>query len=445
MSRFSSADGVYEYLNRFLNFERKLEPTEYRLDRMRALHELHGRPDRAFRVVHVAGSKGKGSTSAMIASVIGRSHGPVGLFTSPHLLSFTERIMVDGRPVDTAILCACAERLAAAMDGLGPEDFPGGENPTYFELLTLLGFLCFREAGCAWAVIEVGLGGRLDSTNVVEPEACVITPIELEHTELLGNTIAAIAGEKAGIMKPGVPVFTSATRPEALAVFRETAARLGSPLTVLGEAALLSELSIGREGTSVTVRFGKPVGGCGEIRLRTPMIGAVQAQNAALAAMTTLSLGFTEADTIAGIARAVLRARFEIVPSMPPVVLDGAHTADSIRACADDFRRIFPGGGLLLFGCAKDKNPAAMAAELAVSFDRVLITRPGTFKESDPPAMARAFTEAGMAVELLEDTAEAIAAARSRSRETGLPLLVTGSFYLCAEAARLLEKDSSGS
>ncbi|MDX9899835.1 MAG: bifunctional folylpolyglutamate synthase/dihydrofolate synthase, partial [Spirochaetia bacterium] len=163
---FNDADSVYAYLDRYLNFERKVKATEYRLDRMESLQRLFDYPDRAYRVVHVAGSKGKGSTATMLASIMKAAGKRVGLYTSPHLLSFTERIAIDGEPVTNDILLACAEELSSVMEHRTEDDFPGGESPTYFELLTMLGFLCFRKAGCSDAVIEVGLGGRLDSTNV---------------------------------------------------------------------------------------------------------------------------------------------------------------------------------------------------------------------------------------------------------------------------------------
>lgn len=439
MGRFGSSDEVYAFLNRYLNFERKLEPTEYRLDRMRMLHAVLGQPDRAYRVIHVAGSKGKGSTAAMMAAILAENGSRVGLFTSPHLLSFTERIMVDGAPVEDAILFQCAESIASLLDKMGPEDFPGGENPTYFELLTALGFLCFREAGCEWAVIEVGLGGRLDSTNVVLPEACAITPIELEHTELLGTTIAAIAAEKAGIMKAGVPAYTSAKREDALTVFRETAARLGSRLRILGEEALIDRIGISAEGTRARVSLKDRSLSAEPLLLHSPMIGAVQAENASLAAMVCLDLGVSPEAVLAGILKASLPARFQIVAGRPTVVLDGAHTADSVRSCVDDFAALFPGGGMLLFGCAKDKDARSMAAELRRGFSELTLTKPGTFKESDLPAMKEAFEAAGLAVTVVEDTGAAIRAAFARADERGLPLLVCGSFYLCAEAARLLQ------
>lgn len=436
---FSDAGEVYAYLDRYLNFERKVQPTAYRLDRMQALKELFGRPDESCRIIHVAGSKGKGSTATMIASILQRAGGTVGLYTSPHLLSFTERIAVGGAPVDDGTLFACAAEISDLMERKTEADFPGGETPTYFELLTMLGFLCFRRAGCTDAVIEVGLGGRLDSTNVVFPAVSVITPIELEHTDLLGTTIPEIAFEKAGIIKPGVPVFTNATRPEALEVFRARASELGSRLTILDEVANVTECSIDKQGTSATVRwrdesiFGPP------LTLRTPMIGTVQARNAALAATVARSLGYDDGTIAGGIAAARLRARFEILPGNPVVILDGAHTADSIKACSDDFTRLFPEGGTLLFGCAKGKPPRAMAEALRAGFSEVLITKPGTFKESDTAEIEEAFKAEGFSATRNDDTEAAIYEALSQASGGGVPLLVTGSFYLCAAAAAILE------
>jgi dihydrofolate synthase/folylpolyglutamate synthase len=436
---FSNAGEVYAYLDRYLNFERKVQPTAYRLDRMQALKELFGRPDECYRIIHVAGSKGKGSTATMMASIMQKAGGRVGLYTSPHLLSFTERIAINGVPVDDQTLFACATEISDLMEQKTEADFPGGETPTYFELLTMLGFLCFRRAGCTDAVIEVGLGGRLDSTNVVVPAVSIITPIELEHTDLLGTTIPEIAYEKAGIIKPGVPVFTSATRSDALAVFRARATELISPLTILDEVAEITECSIDKQGTSATVRwkhgstFGLP------LKLRTPMIGSVQARNAALAATVASALGYDDETIAQGIATARLRARFEILDGNPVVILDGAHTADSIRACSDDFARLFPEGGVLLFGCAKGKPPRLMAAALRKGFPEVLITKPGSFKESDTAEIEEAFKAEGFRTTRNDDTRMAIHEALKLASIRGVPLLVTGSFYLCAEAATIVD------
>lgn len=434
---FYNSDEVYAYLNRFLNFERKFEPTEYRLDRMHRLMGLFGHPDRAYRIVHVAGSKGKGSTATMLASIMAEAGRNIGLYTSPHLLSFTERIAINGKPVGPEILLPAAEELSDAIDGEKPEDFPGGEAPTYFELLTMLGFLCFRRAACNDVVIEVGLGGRLDSTNVITPLVSVITPIELEHTDILGDTIEKIAGEKAGIIKPGVPVFTSAQRPEALEVFRARAAESGSPLVILDEAVDIEDCLIDAGGTSATLRW-KGAGAGPALVLRSPMIGQVQARNAALAACVARRLGYSDDAIVKGIAGARLRARFEILAGRPTVILDGAHTADSILACTDDFSCIFKSGGELLFGCAKGKPPRAMAAALRKAFSEAIVTKPGTFKESDPAEIEAAFLAEGFSVQRMDDTDEAIKAAIARAGAKNVPLLITGSFYLCAAAAAIL-------
>lgn len=436
---FSTSDDVYAYLDRFLNFERRLEPKAYRLDRMQALRELFGRPDAAYRVVHVAGSKGKGSTATMVASILGIDEPVVGLYTSPHLLHFTERIAINLLPVSEPAIIEAAIELADRLATESPSDFPGGETPTYFELLTMLGFLCFRNAGCTSAAIEVGLGGRLDSTNIVQPVACAITPIELEHTDLLGTTIPAIAAEKAGIIKPGVPCFTSATRPEALDGIRDKARLMGAPLRVLDEEATLEAYTIDQSGTTALVRWRDDSLFAGPLELHTPMIGLVQARNAALAAMLCRSLGASVEAIQQGIARARLRARFEVIPGEPTVVLDGAHTADSVRACADDFGRLFPGGGVLLFGCAKGKPPRPMADALDALFDSVIVTKPGTFKESDPAEIAAAFGDAGYSVTRVDETNEAVHLALEQAGRRGLPLLVTGSFYLCAAAAAIVD------
>ena len=439
---FKDPAAVYAYLDRYLNFERRLEPTEYRLDRMQALREMFGKPDECYRVVHVAGSKGKGSTATMIAAILAGREGPIGLYTSPHLLSFTERIAIGGRPVSDDILLPAARELSEAVERTTPLDYPGGESPTYFELLTMLGFLCFRDAACTSAVIEVGLGGRLDSTNVVKPVACAITQIELEHTDLLGGTIPLIAYEKAGIIKPGVPVFTSATRADALTVFRARAAELGSDLTILDEAADITDCTVRADGTRAIVRWRDKSMFSAALELRTPMIGRVQARNAALAALVTRHLGCDEHSIIAGIAEARLRARFEILAGNPTVILDGAHTEDSVRACAEDFSGLFPGGGSLLFGCAKGKPPRPMAAALRSSFDEAIVTRPGTFKESEPEEIAAAFEAEGFRVRRIDDTTEAIRAALAKATDSGRPLLVTGSFYLCAAAAAIVDTRS---
>lgn len=432
---FRTVRDVYEYLLTFVNLE-KGQAVEFKLDRMRDLARRLGDPQAASPCLHVAGSKGKGSVSTMLARILEASGRKTGLYTSPHLLDFRERITRAGEFFpDSAYLDAMGE-LEPLVAGAGPERFVGNELPTFFELATLLAFLVYRREGCDAAVYEVGLGGRLDSTNIVTPEASVITVIELEHTEYLGTTIPAIAGEKAGIIKPGVPVFTGSRDPEALGVFRKIAGELGSPLRILSEEVSLNELRITRSGTEVVASFRDPEVFPEPLRLRTPLIGEAQAENAALAALAARLSSFRPSPeaVLEGIARASLPGRFQILPGEPPVILDGAHTPASMTYTTRAFRSLFPGPAVLVFACAEDKRPQEMARVLSGQFRTAIVTRPGTFKKSEPEIAAEAFRSAGFEVDLVPDTEEALGVGMERAREAGIPLLVTGSFYLCAAA-----------
>ena len=437
--RFASSEDVFDYVMGFVNVE-KGQKTEFKLDRMRDLCARLGNPEAGWPCIHVAGSKGKGSVSAMASRIL-EAHGlRTGLYTSPHLLRWKERISLAGDEMDEEILVESMEELLPLVDGKSATEFVGGELPTYFELTTLVGFLAFRKAGCQAAVIETGLGGRLDSTNVVPSLASVITPIELEHTEWLGDTIAKIAFEKAGIIKPGRPCFVSRQKPEAMKVFVETCKERGSPLVAVEDAARIGRIELSRSGTEAVMAF--PGMGAFDTRrsYRTPLVGSVQAENMALAILAARALApdLSPAEAAFGLSRSRLPARFEVLDLEPPVVLDGAHTPASMRLCLESFDRIFPGPADLVFACAHDKNHAEMAAILEGRFRSVTITRPGTFKQSDPARVAESFGLAEGACSLVEDTKEALLSARDHARKDGLPLLIAGSFYLCSEAAKLL-------
>lgn len=438
--RLETVDAIYARLLEFVNFE-KGQSVDFKFDRVRSLLAELGHPERALPCLHVAGSKGKGSVSTMLARILEASGRRTGLYTSPHLIHFSERISRSGDTLGDDFLLAAWDRLGPLVDGRRSADWPGGMEPTFFELATVLGFLSFVEAGLGAAVYEVGMGGRLDTTNVVSPEAVAITAIELEHTEFLGNTIAEIAFEKAGIIKEGVPAFTSATRPEALEVFRRVAAERGAALRVLDEECAISEVRVDRHGTEALLSFRDRTAFPDPLRVRTPIIGAVQARNAALAALVARASSFAcpvEA-VVEGLAASRIRARFEILPTEPAIVLDGAHTPESVAYALESFRSIFPEGGVLVFACAHDKRHAEMALALGRRFDEVIVTRPGTFKQSDPGSVEASFRTAGFRTELVVDTAGALREGRRRSIASGKPLLVLGSFYLAAEAAKLFD------
>lgn len=437
--RFAGSDGIFDYLMRFVNVE-KGQKTEFKLDRMRSLCAALGDPQEAYATLHVAGSKGKGSVSAMAARVLEAAGRRTGLYTSPHLLRWKERISLAGDELPEGLLLDSMDELLPLVEGKTAADFVGGELPTYFELTTLVGFLAFRRAGCDAAVIETGLGGRLDSTNVVESRASAITPIELEHTEWLGDTIQKIAYEKAGIIKPGRPCCLSRQRPEAREVFVRACEERESPLLEVPELVRIEDLAVDRTGTRAKLVFtrGKPF--ARPLEARTPLLGAVQAENMALALLAAAEIepGLSPEAALEGLRRASLPARFEIISREPPVVLDGAHTPASARLCLETFESLFPGPKALLFACAVDKHHEELAAILASRFDSVIVTRPGTFKQSDPAAAFASFASRNGASRLIEDTALAVRTAREEAAAAGLPLLVTGSFYLCSEASALL-------
>jgi dihydrofolate synthase / folylpolyglutamate synthase len=402
---------------------------------MRAFLSLFGDPDRGMRLIHVAGTKGKGSTSALLAAVLHAAGNRTGLYTSPHVASPLERIAVVGEPVQPTLMVEAGRAVKRAIDTLPPEVLAGGPAPTTFEILTLLSFVYFTAAGCREVVVETGIGGRLDATNVVTPEASVITPLDLEHTELLGDTIEKIAFEKAGIIKPGVPAFVGLQPPESLEVFRAAAAERGAPLAFLAEEAEELGAAVDGRGTSLTLKLR---GGQRE-SFRLSMLGQFQAENAALAylALRRTRPEITREQVAEGFLSTTLPGRMELLGSDPVIVLDGAHTPLAVNRLLDAFRAVFPGEAVLIFGSVTGKNPREMARIMAPAFTRIIVSTPGTFKESRPAEVAEIFRSFNPATTLEKDPGRALALARQASGGRR-PVLVTGSFYMVAEIRRLL-------
>jgi len=437
-----------EWLDNYLNFEKIKNKDGFSLETMRFLVNRFKHPEADFRSIHVAGSKGKGSVSTMLAHILEAGGKSTGLYTSPHILDFTERVGTPAGPFDDALYGRACDQIVPLVESIIPENLPNGAEPSWFELITLFAFVTFREAGLEWAVIETGLGGRLDATNVIVPEACVITPIELEHTEYLGDTITKIAGEKAGIIKPGIPTFLSPQKAEARDVFRQTAERLHAPLFSMEDAVKSVSATPNPDGLDIQIAFNDLTGGARFSRplaTRLRLVNRIQAQNAALAAYTAKYLfpELQESVIERGLAAAWLPGRFEICGKTNPVILDGAHTVQSVTLTVETFRELFPARAHLLFACAADKNVDEMARLFTTGFDRVTVTRPGDRKASDMERASRAFTEvfaarADVAVRVEDDYRSAIQNALTDARAAGVPLLVTGSFYLVAEAKKIL-------
>jgi dihydrofolate synthase/folylpolyglutamate synthase len=432
-------EDAFRWAEGFTNLETGKFPFDkrnYRLDRMAALLAMLGNPERAYGIVHVAGTKGKGSTAALMASVLEASGRKTGLYTSPHVATPLERIAVSGRFPDAARFVGLAAELARTVDGLPPQALPGGFPPTTFELYTLFALLAFRAEGCAIAVVETGIGGRLDATNVVSPVASVITPLDLEHTDVLGDTIDMIAGEKAGIIKPGAPAFVGFQPPETKKVFRAAAARAGTRVRFLDEELEELDSSMGADGTAVRLKLR----GMRRLEFRLSLLGRFQAENAALACLTLMCLfpGLPDGAFTEGFAHSSLPGRFEVLRGSPPLIADAAHTPLAVRRLLESFREIFPGDAVLIFGSVAGKKPREMAEILAPAFRSIFVSTPGTFKESDPEGVARIFAELNPETALVRDPAQALRAAEEAAGGR-LPVLVTCSFYMVAEIRRLIQ------
>jgi len=461
LPRPADLDTAFAFFESRTNLEKGLPPGNpnrvYRLDRMRALCSAFGAPQTAYRVVHVAGSKGKGSTAAYLAALLKAAGRRVGVYGSPHLVDYRERFRIEGEPFDEAAALEDARFLMSRLEA-AEAALPGEGGATTFELLTLFGFLFFRNAGCDTVVLETGLGGRLDATNVVpSPEAAVFTPVEREHVEILGKRLTRIAGEKAGILKPGTRAYSARQAPSVRRVFRRRCRNLGLPFTVLTDRVRRIEAvppgGARSPGESGEFSFGWIIrrhnGDSRRIDLAPG--GRIQAENAALALEVAADLepALLRAethDTIRAVLAAVrLPGRFQLLEGRPPIVLDGAHTPRSMDALRDAFAgmpavRDAEAPPLLVFGCALGKDHRRMADQLCGGrrpvFMDVIVSTPGSFKPSDPSAVAAAFRRTGARVSLIADPAEAWTAALEES--AGIrPILVTGSFFMAGEIARI--------
>ncbi len=442
---------LQEWLDSYLNFERTPKKNIFWLDTIRFLCNRFNNPQNDYKSVHVAGSKGKGSVSEMIASILEESGFRSGLYTSPHIVDISERIGTAHGAFNESVYEKALRLLVARVDSIIPEQLPGERNLTWFELITMYGFLCFKEAGVDWAVLETGLGGRLDATNVVQPEASVITPIELEHTEFLGDTLEKIAFEKAGIIKENTPVFFSRQKPEVRKVFEKIAQERNAPAFFLEDFVKSAESSYTQDHKlSVTIEyknlFSRP------IHADLAMTGLVQAENAALAAYVVKKLcPATDETTIErGLEKAYIPGRFEIGHKPCLHVLDGAHTVNSLRTTLESFEKTFGGKtGRLIFACAADKDFSGMIdliLDKSHLFSSIVLTKPGENKKSDLAHLASLFSEkagSGPAekVTVTGDYTRAIKLEAEKAAESGEPLLVTGSFYLIAEFKKLFSTE----
>jgi len=414
----------------------------FKLDRMRALVERLGRPDRALHIVHVAGTKGKGSTAAMISAALTAAGYRTGAFTSPHLERIEERIALDGVPISAERFAELVGEIAIVAEQMDREA-GDGEGPTYFELTAALALVYFQRAGADWTVLEVGLGGRLDCTNVCEPRVSVITSISFDHMKQLGHTLALIAAEKAGIIKPGVPVVSGVTAEEPRDVIRNVARANGSPLSELARDFRYEFLSPPatepfQPGAIDFAKLSPPAAQFDQVRLG--LTGRHQAGNAAVALATLLELrsqGVEISDTAlrSGLANAKSAARVEVVGRRPWVVLDVAHNEASAAALAECLSTVqIAGTRWLILAVSKDKDVPAILRGLAPAFDRLIATKfDSNPRGLEPEQLAQLAREAGFTeITCSERPAAAWEWLRERAGPDDL-VCGTGSFFLAGE------------
>jgi dihydrofolate synthase / folylpolyglutamate synthase len=421
-----------------VDYERRApQPGDLKLDRMRELLHRLGDPQSKFKSVHVAGSKGKGSTCAMLESVLRHAHYRTGLFTSPHLSDVRERIQFNNRLITPEELVAVAEVVRPVVETLEAE----GQPPTFFEVTTALGFLHFAWQDVEIAVVEVGLGGRFDATNVLKPLVSVITSISLDHTAILGETLEQIAFEKAGIIKPDVPVVSGVTELGPRAVIEHIAAERGAPLIQLGvdffysrerdsASRAMSSRSLTSEHVTVQTR-------AQSVDFNPHLHGEHQAANAAVAVATLDALAVrefqvAEIDIHVGLASVHWPARFELLRTKPKVILDCAHNVASAMALTRTVNEWFPHSGRsLMFAASSDKDVAGMFAVLASHFEKVYLTRADSPRAIPPEELAKSLPPATKFA-CFSKPLDAWEAARTETPAEGL-IVIAGSVFLAGE------------
>lgn len=441
-----SYQNTLDYLYSFVDYSLTHSfpaPENFDLDRLRSFLSYFGNPHLAYPVIHIAGTKGKGSVAAMCASALKVAGYRVGLYTSPHLSDYAERIQLNGNPIAHSELVSLVDEIRPILDQ--------GTQLTTFEITTALAFLYFARAQANAVVAEVGLGGRLDATNVVRPIVTVITSISYDHMAVLGNTLAEIAGEKAGILKPGIPAVVSPQSEDAANVIHRVAAELKSPLievkqqyqyeliehSLQGQSFLLwgdqDRSDNGRKHPVSRLRERTPV------KLWIPLLGVHQVENAvtayaALQVASKLGLPLREGAIQDGFANVKWPGRFEILQVEPPIVVDSAHNRDSARKLRATLDEYFPGRAVILvFGASHDKDIHGMLAELMPRVSHLIFTRSTHPRALEPDLLIEWARNFETVVEIIPAIEDAFNKALKIVDDRSI-LLVTGSLFVAAGA-----------
>ena len=440
------ADMTYKqatsYLESLIDYERTPAGAAaarlWNLDRMRHLLGAVGDPHLALRCLHLAGTKGKGSTAAIAASILTAAGCRTGLYTSPHLVSFRERIRIDGKMIAESDVVSLVEEIRPVIESMRTSEHG---PPSFFEAYTLMAFLHFARQKVDLAVLETGLGGRLDATNVITPLACAITRIGLDHTQELGDTLSEIAREKAGIIKDGVSVISSPQPVEALEVLQDVCLERRSQLLVVGEESgpRVSIVSANHHHQRLAIHGLNGI----YADLDCPLLGSHQAENAAVAVGLVELLSRHGIDVDEGAVRTGIKTvqwpgRLHIVNRSPYIILDGAHDETSAKALAEALQSLFPGFRIfLVLGVGRDKDAVAIAAALCPLADRVIATASSSPRAVDAHELQRTVYRYCRHTAAYTPASLALREAIDQSRPTDA-IVVTGSLYLVGDAMRAL-------
>jgi dihydrofolate synthase / folylpolyglutamate synthase len=425
-----------EYLNSFVNYEQipgiSYAQPGYSLRHVEELLNRMGDPQLAAKTIHIAGTKGKGSVAAMIAQVLSSSGYKTGLYTSPHLLNLRERISVDGSLISEAEFAAAMAEVKPFIESIKQDT--SFRQLTYFEALTALAFAYFQKKRVDFQVLEVGLGGRLDATNVTMPIVCIITSISLDHTQILGNSLEEIAREKAGIIKPGCWVVISPQPEEAASVITDICHEQEANIVQVGKDVTWHRIDGDLHHQSLVIQ-----GRMGKHQVSIPLLGDFQLENAAaaVAALEILvSAGFaiSTADIAQGLARVKWPGRFQILQQHPTVLVDGAHNVAAMKRLVSNIKAYFAHKRIfLVFGTSCDKDIPGIINELVPLSPQVIVTQASHSRAAPLSTLAAEFTKRGTEPETGETVAQALSRALSLADRTDI-ICVTGSLFVVAEA-----------
>jgi len=438
-----SYESALKYLGEQTNYELmprvRYNPAMFSLERMHRLMKKLGDPQSKVRAVHIAGTKGKGSTATMLATMLRSCGYKVGLYTSPHIVDVRERIQVNGEMISQAAMTRQIARLKPIAEKMGDD------RPTFFELVTAMALCHFADSGVDVAVIETGMGGRLDSTNVVNPAVCGFTSISLDHTHQLGTSLQEIAAEKAGILKSNTPAVSVAQEPEAREVLRRAARETNAPLMFTGDDIEFSYRveSNRQDGCHTRICLTTPRSRFEHIPV--PLMGEHQAVNCglALALLDQLKgqgLAIDDQRAMSGLAGVYLPGRMEIIREDPRVLVDGAHNPASMRALMRAIGQHIPYDSMVMvFGCAGDKDADGMIAEIATGADKLIFTPiSNNPRSADPKLLAEIYERrSGRVAQLAASLAEALQGACNAVSRGDL-ICVCGSFGLVGETKQIL-------